>query len=119
RAADGLWVRVIDLPRALTSRRYAAPVDVVLEVTDSMIEANAGRWRLRVGAGGALVTCTPADGEADLSLDIADVAAAYLGGTPLGALQLAGRVREHRPGAVAAASTAFGWPVSPNSIEIF
>ncbi|MFD0584473.1 GNAT family N-acetyltransferase [Dactylosporangium darangshiense] len=119
RAGDGLWVRVIDLPRALTARRYAAPVDVVLEVTDSMIKTNAGRWRLRVGAGGALVTCTPADGEADLTLDIADVAAAYLGGTPLGALQLAGRVREHRPGAVAAASTAFGWPVTPNSIEIF
>ncbi|MGI5245170.1 GNAT family N-acetyltransferase [Dactylosporangium sp. CA-139066] len=119
KVGDGLWVRIIDLPRALTARKYAAPVDVVLEVTDALLEANAGRWRLRVGAGGALVTCTPADGEADLTLDIADLAAAYLGGTRLGALHLAGRIKEHRPSAVAATSTAFGWPVTPNSIEIF
>src|SRR5262249_33729023 len=116
---DGLWVRIVDLPRALTSRRYAAPVDVVFEVTDALLPDNAGRWRLRVGAGGALVNCTRADGEPDFSLDIADLGAAYLGGTRLGALQLTGRVREHRPGAVAAASTAFGWHVTPSSIEIF
>ncbi|MFG2038534.1 GNAT family N-acetyltransferase [Dactylosporangium sp. NPDC048998] len=119
KVADGLWVRIIDLPRALTARRYAAPVDVVFEVTDDLLEANTGRWRLRAGAGGALVTCTRADGEPDFSLDIADLGAAFLGGTPLGALHQAGRIREHRPGAVAATSTAFGWPVAPNSIEIF
>jgi predicted acetyltransferase len=119
KVGDGLWVRIIDLPRALTARRYAAPVDVVLEVTDTLLEANAGRWRLRAGAGGALVTCTRADGDPDLTLDIGDLGAAYLGGTPLGALHLAGRIEEHRPGAAAAASTAFGWSVTPNSIEIF
>ncbi|MEV8511442.1 GNAT family N-acetyltransferase [Dactylosporangium sp. NPDC051484] len=119
KVGDGLWVRIIDLHRALTTRRYAAPVDVVFEVTDGLLEANAGRWRLRAGAGGALVTCTRADGEPDFSLDVADLGAAYLGGTPLGALHRAGRIREHRPGAVAATSTAFGWPVAPNSIEIF
>ncbi|WP_432844238.1 sterol carrier protein domain-containing protein [Dactylosporangium sp. CA-092794] len=119
RLTDGLWVRIRDLPAALTARRYAAPVDVVFEVTDALLPANAGRWRLRVGAGGALVTCTRADGEPDFVLDIADLAAAYLGGTPLGTLHQAGRIREHRPTAVAAASTAFGWPVAPNSIEIF
>lgn len=116
---DGLWVRILDLPRALTGRRYAAPVDVVFEVTDDLVEGNAGRWRLRAGAGGALVTCARADGEPDFQLDIADLGAAYLGGTRLGALHAAGRVREQRPGAVAAASTAFGWPIAPNSIEIF
>jgi predicted acetyltransferase len=116
---DGLWVRILDLPRALTARRYAAPIDVVFEVTDTLLEANAGRWRLRAGAGGALVTCSRADGDPDFTLDIADLAAVYLGGTRLGALHLAGRIREHRPGAVAATSTAFGWHVTPNSIEIF
>jgi predicted acetyltransferase len=116
---DGLWVRVVDLPRALTSRKYAAPVDVVLEVSDAMLSGNAGRWRLRVGAGGAIVNCSRVDSAPDLSLDVADLGAAYLGGTKLGALLLAGRVREHRPGAVAAASTAFGWPVTPSAIEIF
>lgn len=116
---DGLWVRILDLPRALTSRRYAAPVDVVLEVTDPLLPTNAGRWRLRAGAGGALVNCTPTDAPADLTCDILELGAAYLGGTKLGALAATGRVQEHRPGAVAAASTAFGWHVTPTSIEIF
>jgi predicted acetyltransferase len=119
RTGDGLWLRIRDLPRALTARRYAAPVDVVFEVTDELLPANAGRWRLRAGAGGALVTCVRADGDPDFTLGIAELGAAYLGGTRLGALHLAGRVREHRPGAVAATSTAFGWPVAPYSIEIF
>ncbi|WP_432979230.1 GNAT family N-acetyltransferase [Dactylosporangium sp. CA-233914] len=116
---DGLWLRITDLPRALTARRYAAPLDVVLEVTDEIMESNAGRWRLRAGAGGALVNCTPADGDPDLTLGIADLGAAYLGGSRLGALHLAGRIQQHRPGAVAATSTAFGWPTAPYSIEIF
>ncbi|MEU7869465.1 GNAT family N-acetyltransferase [Dactylosporangium sp. NPDC049140] len=119
KAGDGLWLRIIDVPRALTARRYAAPLDVVFEVTDALVPGNAGRWRLRAGAGGALVTCTPADGEPDFTLGITELGAAYLGGTRLGALHLAGRIDERRPGAVAAASTAFGWPVAPYSIEIF
>ncbi|GAA0729236.1 GNAT family N-acetyltransferase [Dactylosporangium roseum] len=117
--ADGLWLRIVDLPRALTSRKYAAPVDVVLEVTDALLPSNAGIWRLRVGAGGALVNCTRVDSAPDLTLDVADLGAAYLGGTKLGTLALTGRVVEHRPGAVAATSTAFGWHVTPSSIEIF
>ncbi|MET7417426.1 GNAT family N-acetyltransferase [Dactylosporangium sp. NPDC005555] len=119
KVGDGLWVRIVDLPRALTSRKYAAPVDVVLEVTDALLPANAGRWRLRAGAGGALVNCSPTDAPADLTCDVTELGAAYLGGTKLGALAATGRVQEHRPGAVAATSTAFGWHVTPSSIEIF
>ena len=47
RLADNLWVRIIDLPAALARRAYSSPVDVVLEVTDELLPANAGRWRLR------------------------------------------------------------------------
>jgi predicted acetyltransferase len=119
KVGDGLWVRIVDLPRALTSRKYAAPVDVVFEVTDDLLPGNAGRWRLRVGAGGALVNCARATSEPDFTLDIADLGAAYLGGTKLGTLLLNGRITEHRPTAVAAASTAFGWHVTPSAIEIF
>ena len=36
RISDGLWVRIIDVPAALTARRYAAPVNMVIEVTDEM-----------------------------------------------------------------------------------
>lgn len=44
--ADGLWVRLVDLPRALSTRRYSAPADVVIEVRDRGLPVNDGRWRL-------------------------------------------------------------------------
>ena len=50
--ADALWIRIVDLPRALSARRYATDVDVVLEVTDPLIPANTGRWRLTGGPDG-------------------------------------------------------------------
>ena len=46
RLKDALWVRIIDVPGALAGRRYSGPVDVVIEVRDDLLPANAGRWRL-------------------------------------------------------------------------
>ncbi|MPZ29036.1 MAG: GNAT family N-acetyltransferase [Micromonosporaceae bacterium] len=116
---DGLFIRIVDLPAALTARRYAAPLDLVLEVTDPLLPRNAGRWRLTVTAGGDKATCVRVDEPADLACDTADLAAAYLGGGSLAALGAAGRVRELRPDALAAASTGFGWHQAPAGIEVF
>jgi len=117
--ADGLWIRVTDVPAALAARRYAAPVDVVLEVTDALLPRNEGRWRLQAAPDGT-ATCTPAGSDrADLTCDVADLGALYLGGTPIGALAAAGRVRELTAGALRAAGAAFGWHVGPTAIEIF
>lgn len=112
-----LWVRLVDVPAALAARRYAAPVDVVFAVDDPMLPDNAGRWRLRGDTTGA--SCEPADTEPDLSLGVGELGAAYLGGSSLGQLGRAGRVREHTAGALTAASTAFGWHRAPLSIEVF
>ncbi|MFB9239579.1 GNAT family N-acetyltransferase [Plantactinospora siamensis] len=119
RLGDGLWIRLIDLPAALAARRYAAPVDAVLEVTDQRIPANAGRWRLTAAGPDAPARCAATDAPADLTMDVRELGAAYLGGTSLGTLAAAGRVVEHRPGGLAAVATAFGWPVPPISIEVF
>jgi predicted acetyltransferase len=117
KVADSLWVRVVDVQAALSARRYAAPVDVVLEVSDGLIPENAGRWRLTGDASGAV--CTATTDPADLACDIADLGALYLGGTALGALAAAGRVRELRPGVAAAAAAAFGWHRQPSTLDIF
>ena len=114
---ESLWVRVVDLPRALATRRYAAPVDVVLEVTDPLLSENAGRWRL-VGDRDT-ARCTPTDSPADLACDVLELGSAYLGGVSLAALAAAGRVRELTPGALTAASTAFGWHRLPAAAEVF
>lgn len=128
RVDDNLWVRLLDLPAALAARRYAAPVDVVLEVTDSALPANAGRWRVRTGpADGAApgpwtghpAEVTATSDPADLAVDVRELGAAYLGGRSLAALAGAGLVVEHRPGALLTASVAFGWPVAPLCSWVF
>lgn len=114
---DNLWVRVLDVPTALAQRRYAAPVDVVLEVTDALLPGNAGRWRLVGGPDGA--TATRTDAPADLLLDVRELGTAYLGGFSLAALAGAGLVTELRQGSLHAAATAFGWPVAPVSSYVW
>src|SRR5260370_35444367 len=41
---DGLWVRLVSVPGALTRRRYACAVDVVIDVADGLFTENTGRW---------------------------------------------------------------------------
>jgi predicted acetyltransferase len=120
RLKDALWVRIIDVPGALARRRYSSPADLVIEVRDDLLPSNAGRWRLTTtGAasdgGGLEASCVPAgvSEAADVALDVTELGAAYLGGTPLGALATAGLVTEGRPGAVRQLSAALSWDVAP------
>ena len=121
--SDNLWVRIIDLPAALTARGYADPVDVVLEVTDELLPANAGRWRLRAaaaeGVGPGVASCTRTGEPADVALDVRELGAAYLGGTRLGALGAAGLVSELRPGTLGRLSAAMTWDPAPWCPRIF
>jgi predicted acetyltransferase len=111
-----LWVRIVDVPRALAGRKYSCPVDVVIEVRDEILPSNAGRWRLTTTAetsNGLAAACVPASSAADLALDVTELGAAYLGGTRLGALAGAGLVTELRPGAVRQLSAALSWDPAP------
>jgi predicted acetyltransferase len=116
---DGLWVRVIDLPAALTRRAYSCPVDVVLEVRDELLPGNAGRWRLRAAGPDGGVTCERTADPADVALGIAELGAAYLGGTRLGALAAAGLVTAPRPSALSRLSAAMSWDPAPWCPRIF
>jgi predicted acetyltransferase len=111
--ADSVWVRLVDVEAALNARTYASDPDVVIEVADGFCDWNAGRYRLSGGG------CERTDAAADLALDVADLGAAYLGGTTLHALAAAGRVRELTHGAVARASAAFRGDVEPWCAETF
>ncbi len=108
---DALWVRLVDVGRALSARRYPARIDLVFEVRDRFCHWNDGRWHLWGHPAGAF--CDRTDRDPDIVLGIEELSAAYLGGTSLATLQAAGRVTEISPGAVTNASTAFGWPVTP------
>jgi predicted acetyltransferase len=108
---DALWVRLVDVGRALAARRYPAVVDLVVEVRDTFCPWNDGRWWLRGHPAGAF--CARTDADADVVVDVEALAAAYLGGVSLATLQAAGRVTEVSPGAVTQLGTAFRWPVTP------
>jgi predicted acetyltransferase len=107
---DALWLRLVDVDRALVARGYATDVDVVFELTDRVCPWNAGCWRLRVA--GADVTCERADGEPAVRLDVRELAATYLGRS-LSGLAATGLVDERSPGAVAALSAALRAPAEP------
>jgi predicted acetyltransferase len=110
---DALWVRIIDLPAALSGRRYSCPVDVVLEVTDELLPANTGRWRLHADGPDADATCERTSEPAGIALDVRELGAAYLGGTRLGTLAAAGLVAQPRPGALRQLSAAMAWDPAP------
>lgn len=69
--------------------------------------------RRRPGGGGLAASCLPVTSPADVALDVADLGAAYLGGTKLGALAGAGLVTELRPGAVRQLSAVMSWDPAP------
>jgi predicted acetyltransferase len=111
RVKDGLWLRLVRLGDALAARRYAAPVDLVLEITDERCPWNAGRWRLAGDDTGA--TCAPTTDPADLRADTTVLAAAYLGDPVLGGYAGTGRLSELRPGALRRLAAAMGWSPNP------
>jgi predicted acetyltransferase len=114
---DDLWLRVVDVDRALAARTYAHDVDVVLGVEDALCPWNARRWRLSGGPTGA--TCTPTSDAADITLDVRELGTAYVGGTSLVSLAAAGLVREERAGAVGALSSGLRSALEPATPFMF
>ena len=84
---------------------------LVVDVTDEMFEANVGRWELAVADGRA--TVSRSDLAPDLELDIAALAAAYLGGFRFVDLAVTGRVRACQDGALERADALFTPSRSP------
>lgn len=111
--ADGLWVRLLDVPAALSSRRYQVPDRLVLEIVDDDIGGYAaGRYVLDGGPDGA--SCLPSTVDTpDLRLHQRALAAAYLGGTSLHGQAIAGRVDELTAGALRRADAMFATPAAP------
>ena len=96
-------LRIVDAPAAIAGRGYpaAASLSVLLDLTDSALPANSGRWTLEVCAGAArLLRAGDAAGSAGeaggegsrvLQLGARGFAALYAG-VPLATLRLAGLV---------------------------
>ncbi len=106
---DFLWVRLLDVETALAARAYAGDDRLTVEVVDGFDHAVAGRYRL---AGG---DCRRTDEAPDLTIDVADLASAWLGGTRFATLARAGLVVEHTAGAIVRADGLFATATGPAS----
>jgi predicted acetyltransferase len=113
RMGDSLWVRLVDVGAALSSRTYAVDDAVVFDVRDPFCEWNAGIWRV---AGGV---AEPTDAAPDLRLDVRELGSAYLGGIGFTQLAQTGLIEELEPGALARADAVFRHGLHPWSPEIF
>ncbi|MER6817746.1 GNAT family N-acetyltransferase [Spirillospora sp. NPDC000708] len=111
-----LWLRLVDVPAALRARSWASGDAFVLDVADARIPANHGRWRLTTGPAPG---CAPTADPPDLSLDVADLGAVYLGGARLSTLVCIGAVTEHTPGAAARMDAALAVPLAPYTNDDF
>jgi predicted acetyltransferase len=109
---DFLWLRLLDVPGALTARRYAMPGEVILEVIDENVPGfAAGCYRLR--AEDAEVECERTNADPDVQMTQRALASIYLGGFRLTEMLLSGAARERTPGAVAKIDLMFSTPRSP------
>jgi predicted acetyltransferase len=101
---DGLWVKLLDIPRALTARTYERAASVVLDVIDrDGVDGEQRRTRVLLDASPGGATCATTRRSPDLALDASALATAYLGGPRLRDAVIARGCDEHRPGALAEA----------------
>ena len=113
---DWLWVRLLDIPRALTARGWFTDGELVLDVDDPFLGEH-GRYLLTVRDSKA--ECVPTDREPDLSLDVSDLGSIYLGGTAPSTLVRAGHIRAGRPDAAARADALFRAERPPHCLHWF
>jgi predicted acetyltransferase len=109
--ADGLWMRLIDIPRSLEGRRYAADGRLVFEVDDAFRSTTSGRYELVVEGGQG--TCGRTDRQPELWCTVDALSAAYLGGNSFGRLARAQQVRELAPNAIVQTDAMFTSDPSP------
>jgi len=115
--SDGLWLRLVDLGAALERRSWEGSDRLVLEISDPFCTWNAGRWQLAVDDGSARASRT--DAVPDLSLDVGDLAAVFLGGWRIADLARANRVAELTPGSLARLDRLLRVDAAPWCPQIF
>jgi len=107
---DHIWLRIVDLQRAIGLRTYSRSARVAVEVTDSFCPWNQGTWIFDLDGSGGTVTRT--EQTAAVRLDIRDLGACFVGGTPLARLMTAQRV-SGEPAAVLELGAALATPLAP------
>ena len=117
--SDYLWLRLLDVPRALAARAYGARGDLVVEVQESFPLIKRSRLLLSVGEDSTKAHCTPTNRPAHMRLNVSALGTAYLGGASFAALAAAGRVLPMQSGAVELADNMFATGGAPYCSTMF
>jgi predicted acetyltransferase len=111
-AGDDVWVRLLDVPAALTARGYATPGRLVLDIVDDDAGGYAaGRFRLEADGDGA--ECQPTTQSGDLRITQRALASAYLGAFTFRQVLAGGGVEELTSGALQRADAMFATALPP------
>ncbi|MFJ8048918.1 GNAT family N-acetyltransferase [Streptomyces luteogriseus] len=114
--ADWLWLRILDVEKALEARTYEGQGALVLEVA-GVDGLTGGRYRLEASPEGA--SCTPTTESAELELGLGELGALWLGDESAVRLAALGRVREERAGAARKADALLRTPRRPWCPDMF
>lgn len=109
---DDLWIRLLDIPAALSARSYSLPGRVVLEVVDE----HGGRYgagRFLLEADGPDAECLPTTAPAEVRIQQRTLASIYLGAVTLPQLAITKTAEELRPGGLARLGAMFAVAVPP------
>jgi predicted acetyltransferase len=113
---DSLWLRLLDIPRALSSRAYSESGRVVLGVVDSFVPENDGNYELIVRGDSA--ECRRCERVADVHCQVDVLGALFLGGHRASTLARAGRISGD-PATIALLDQMFAWSPRPWCSEEF
>jgi predicted acetyltransferase len=112
---DALWVRPHDLAKALAARCYQTEGRLVLEVHDRFLERTSV-VELEGGPDGA--AARESDADPDLTIDLEDLGASYMGWSRFRNLAATGRINgDHAT--LTKADLMFAWDPQPWCPEIF
>ncbi len=89
---DALWLRLVDVPKALVARRYSAPGRFMIRVQDATCNWNDGVFQLEISPDGQ-ARCQASQGNPDLECSVECLGSVYLGGARWSEMARAGHVR--------------------------
>jgi predicted acetyltransferase len=98
---DETWLRIIDVPKALSARQYEGDGSVTIAVNDRLLPKNSATFT--IAGGGA----EPTDHRPELHVGIPGLAAVLLGGATWHGLAAGGLVRTDDPTALTVADRLF------------